>query len=62
MIKTSKKDKQLVKQRIIEKLLALPNGRFPSKRINSLDDIITFHTETVQALTNESHFNCDSCG
>ena len=41
-IKNSKRDFETVKRRIIKQLLELPQGRFPSKRINSFDDIIYF--------------------
>ena len=38
--RTTKRDWEKVKRRIVDQLLALPEGRFPSKRINSLNDII----------------------
>ena len=41
-IRNSKKDFETVKRRIIKQLLDLPNGRFPSERINSFNDIIVF--------------------
>ena len=41
-IKNTKRDFETVKKRIIKQLLELPNGRFPSKRINSFNDIIIF--------------------
>ena len=41
-IKNSKRDFETVKRRIIKKLLELEQGRFPSKRINSFNDIIIF--------------------
>ena len=40
MIKDTQKDFAIVKKIIIAKLLELPQGRFPSKRINSFEDII----------------------
>jgi len=41
--KTTLKDFKIVKARIIKKLLELPEGRFPSKRINSFEDIMIFN-------------------
>jgi hypothetical protein len=62
MIKNTKKDWDIVRKRIVNKLLELPEGRFPSKRINSLDDVIVFNQEKMHSLSNEAHFNCNSCG
>ena len=41
-IKHSRRDFETVKKRIIQQLLELEQGRFPSKRINNFDDIIIF--------------------
>ena len=38
--RTSERDFETVKRRIIKQLLELPNGRFPSERINRFEDII----------------------
>ena len=43
--KTTLKDFKIVKARIIKKLLELPEGRFPSKRINSFEDIMIFNKD-----------------
>ena len=62
MIKNTDKDWQIVKKKIIGKLLELPQGRFPSKRINSLNDIIVLERAKMHSLSNESNFNCETCG
>lgn len=38
--RTTERDWQTVKKKIIAKLLELPEGRFPSERINRFEDII----------------------
>ena len=43
--KNTLKDFKIVKARIIKKLLALREGRFPSKRINSFEDIMIFNRD-----------------
>lgn len=43
--RTSKRDFEIVKRRIVKKLLELPNGRFPSERINCFEDIMRSHTK-----------------
>jgi|TARA_R110002096_G_scaffold87119_1_gene200099 hypothetical protein len=49
-----------VKKNTIKKLLQLEQGRFPTKRINNFNDIIVF--EKMHSLSNEAHFNCETCG
>ncbi len=66
MIKNTPKDWQIVKKNIVKKLLELPDGRFPSERINNLSDIM-FKTNptdpvTMHSLSNEGNFNCEGCG
>ena len=39
-IKNSRRDFESVKKRIIQQLLELEQGRFPSKRINNFNDIM----------------------
>jgi len=48
--KTTLRDFKIVKARIIKKLLALPEGRFPSKRINSFEDIMYSNKEYMDSL------------
>ena len=62
MLKNTAKDWQIVKKKIVSKLLELPQGRFPSKRINSLNDVIVFERAKMYSLSNEGNFNCESCG
>ena len=66
MIKNTPKDWQIVKKNIVKKLLELPDGRFPSERINNLSDIMFKTNPKEQAkmhsLSNEGNFNCESCG
>ena len=64
MIKNTPKDWQIVKKNIVKKLLELPNGRFPSERINNLSDIIfrTKEQAKMHSLSNEGNFNCEGCG
>jgi hypothetical protein len=65
-IKIEQKDWQLVKKNIVKKLLELPDGRFPTERINNLSDIMFKTNQKEQAkmhsLSNEGNFNCDNCG
>jgi hypothetical protein len=55
-----------VKKNIVKKLLELPNGRFPTERINNFSDIVLKPNPKEQAkmhsLSNEGNFNCDNCG
>ena len=38
--RTTERDFETVKRKVIARLLALPEGRFPSERINCFEDII----------------------
>ena len=58
--KYGQKNFNIVKKNTIKQLLQLEQGRFPSKRINNFNDMIV--CEEVHPLSNEAHFNCDSCG
>ena len=40
--RTSERDFEIVKKRIIKQLLDLEQGRFPSERINNFNDIMIF--------------------
>ena len=65
-IKIEEKDWQLVKKNIVKKLLELPNGRFPTERVNNFSDVILKPTpkaqEIMHSLSNEGNFNCEGCG
>ena len=62
MIKNTDKDWRIVRKNIVKKLLELPEGRFPSKRVKSLDDVIVFEQAKMHSLSNEGNFDCESCG
>ena len=49
-----------VKKNTVKKLLQLKQGRFPTERINNYNDIMVF--KKMHSLSNEGHFDCESCG
>ena len=49
-----------VNKKTIKKLLELEQGRFPTERINNMNDIMLF--EKMHSMSSEAHFNCDTCG
>ena len=54
------KNYNAVKKNTVKKLLQLKQGRFPTERINNYNDIMVF--EKMHSLSNEGHFDCESCG